>query len=645
MANATSIANSLSVENVLAASRKTGEWYLPVTQRAFEWNRNQVSALADSVLLGFPIGSLLIATHDSDYYLFDPAEKVRKRVEGKKHRDLILDGQQRCTALMIAFDGDPFPDRGQRQGLHLWINVLERDPKFSDFPEMFVSKYRYFWHQMPERKNADGGVNTGLNNLKKKERKMIGLGHNQPRRGWLPLDILYKMSGTDSIRKLAAAAELKQNDSLEVLEDIVQRIKLAKRRCNVPVLQLEPEQHDDALTHLHQVFIRINTGGSQLSPLDIFFAGVKKFWTDAEEHVATIVDMGHGLLNRKSAITLIARCAAKTLDEDRNPTRLDAQLLSAFSTKDGNNKLVSRMREITPDSGSSQFERSVDQVCGLLRSKLHSGADHLYQEAIAAAIGWNMAHVEATGKKAIPVHSQKAIIGFTFWTAFYSVKKGRDRFGRRTFALAWKAGQSGEPFPRFITDKMWEVCFEHQMVKEHLPVSLPKIIALEKRENDKDTNQWLIEKGLRSARALSLGVFQKLEHSPIDWDHIIADNFGREMLRDRHGLHKATYWLGSTANFAGIDSRANRVLQDRPPSRKLSNTQEESYKNRSFICTDPNLLEEEEKILKKIERLLEKRKMDSAHRQMRNFVEQRSQRIWTELIRVAGKPPLRKDED
>ena len=627
----------LNIEVILEASRTTGRWHLPVTQRAFEWKREQVASLADSVLLGFPIGSLLIANHDSDYYVFDPSEKVRKRVEGGgEYKELVLDGQQRCTALLIAFDGEPYPDAGDREGKHLWINVLEHDADFTEFNEKMARKYIYFWHKMPGEED-----DPGLNNLSSGERKLVGLKRNKPKRGWIPLSTLYEQDPDNADKdELAEMAGLKADDSHNVLEEILQRIKRAKTRRNIPVLHLEPEHHEDALAHLHQVFIRLNTSGTVLTPLDVFFAGVKKFWPDAEEHVAKVIDMSHGLLSRKNAITLIARCAAKTLDEERNPTRLDAKLLSAFTQKGGTNKLVDRMREITPEDGSSLFERSVDKVCGLLQTKLHAGAYNLYTEAIAAAVGWTMSHTEKTQKLKISTHSRRAIIGFAFWTSFYSVRKGRDRFGRRTFRLAWDAGKSGEPFPDFNSEDMWKVCFAHQMVLVHLPQKLPRLICLGEGKRYKDS--WIIEDGLRSARALSLGVFQKLKHSPIDWDHILADNFGRKNWRDRHGLHKAVYLLGSTANFAGIDASANRVLQDRSPTSKLR-TGDKSYCNRDFIKTEPNLLEEEEKLLFAVEKNLKKGKMDGAHRKMRRFVEARSQRIWDDLIRVAGKPPLKRD--
>jgi len=57
---------------------------LPALQRGFVWKVSQMESLWDSILRGFPVGSLLLSKHDNGEY------------------DL-LDGQQRATSIALGY--------------------------------------------------------------------------------------------------------------------------------------------------------------------------------------------------------------------------------------------------------------------------------------------------------------------------------------------------------------------------------------------------------------------------------------------------------------------------------------------------------------------------------------------------------------
>jgi hypothetical protein len=87
---------------------------LPTLQRGFVWKPYQIEMLWDSILRGYPIGSLLISPS-----------------EGRKD---LLDGQQRCTSIAIGFK-DPFENSEAPQVLNLkienvpaiWIDLQPMD--------------------------------------------------------------------------------------------------------------------------------------------------------------------------------------------------------------------------------------------------------------------------------------------------------------------------------------------------------------------------------------------------------------------------------------------------------------------------------------------------------------------------------------
>jgi len=71
----------------------SGKYDIPEFQREFVWTKNQVANLLDSLIRGYPIGSILI---------WDLSEYTQgKHVYENKPKEWIVDGQQRLVALCI----------------------------------------------------------------------------------------------------------------------------------------------------------------------------------------------------------------------------------------------------------------------------------------------------------------------------------------------------------------------------------------------------------------------------------------------------------------------------------------------------------------------------------------------------------------
>lgn len=101
-------ANALPVEELVLRARK-GEVRVPSFQRGLKWNDRHVIELFDSILHGYPIGSLLFWEHSAD------AEKIHVgpiAVDAPETRTAwwVVDGQQRLTALTVVLTRAlPFP--------------------------------------------------------------------------------------------------------------------------------------------------------------------------------------------------------------------------------------------------------------------------------------------------------------------------------------------------------------------------------------------------------------------------------------------------------------------------------------------------------------------------------------------------------
>lgn len=87
----------------LLKAAESGDFSLPVFQRDYVWTRKDVLSLADSVLRGYPIGSLLLMPTTGALQV----PGVNLRTAGATLRDrgtnYVMDGQQRLTSLFKIF--------------------------------------------------------------------------------------------------------------------------------------------------------------------------------------------------------------------------------------------------------------------------------------------------------------------------------------------------------------------------------------------------------------------------------------------------------------------------------------------------------------------------------------------------------------
>lgn len=97
--------NSLSVSAILGLIA-AGDIAIPEIQRPFVWKKSQVRDLLDSLYKGYPTGYLII-WKNPNVKLKDGSMSVGKKI--------LIDGQQRVTALMTAIAGIPVVNDSYRK--------------------------------------------------------------------------------------------------------------------------------------------------------------------------------------------------------------------------------------------------------------------------------------------------------------------------------------------------------------------------------------------------------------------------------------------------------------------------------------------------------------------------------------------------
>ena len=144
----------------LLSDVKNGHIGLPDLQRPFVWKDNKVRELLDSMMKGYPIGYIMLWASPDDYEntgYIGKNEKVYKRPD-----DLVIDGQQRLTALLAAMYGVTIKDKDYKERkirisfnpltreFAVWTQAYERNPEwiseissvFSANQEHNISKFR-----------------------------------------------------------------------------------------------------------------------------------------------------------------------------------------------------------------------------------------------------------------------------------------------------------------------------------------------------------------------------------------------------------------------------------------------------------------------------------------------------------------------
>lgn len=91
-----------------------GKIGLPDLQRPFVWPDSKVRNLLDSMLKGYPIGYIMLWSSPDEY---DNAKQIGGNEKTyKEPDDLVIDGQQRLTALLAALHGTKVRDKNTRSG-------------------------------------------------------------------------------------------------------------------------------------------------------------------------------------------------------------------------------------------------------------------------------------------------------------------------------------------------------------------------------------------------------------------------------------------------------------------------------------------------------------------------------------------------
>lgn len=319
--------NHETLEGLLdqASNAQGASLLIPDLQRPYVWTPLQVVYLVDSLVRGWPFGSLLLWSVSEQSVAKMPSRQFATLIDRTGGADLVvpqqqapanyrmvLDGQQRVQSLLLAFGGDSWGFKLDDRAWHESINqkrprgrftyrhwsvgelCVDLDQLRSEFakaksvPAMEFAKVLRWAVRDPKNGQSPWPKKSNYE-------EPLHLAHKIPGH-YVRLSRLWnalKGGGAASISQLKEAAqkilvdhqvaEPLRSQALEALMEIIQALQGVKK-TRVTFLEVSPynaqemgtpEAYSDAVV---SIFTRLNTAGRTLTREEITFAWVKSNW-------------------------------------------------------------------------------------------------------------------------------------------------------------------------------------------------------------------------------------------------------------------------------------------------------------------------------------------------------------------------------
>lgn len=257
--------------------RLNADYFLPAVQREFVWKPDQILNLVDSLLKGYPIGTLMIwqpeggIEDDLSRYPFHVhfvrGQALSPSRKAPKACAMILDGQQRLTSLNIAFQGS-YSIKDSRSE-RVWINLLKApDLSQGQLQEEEDTEYEPSRHHHLAFSSGKPSLQTGCL--------------------WMPISDIITADNEVALEQLISR-QLKQLPShalpeWEAVSTVLTRLYRAVHVEANLAWHLEANANYDRVL---EIFIRANNGGTKLTTSELCKALMTATWRrlDAREAI------------------------------------------------------------------------------------------------------------------------------------------------------------------------------------------------------------------------------------------------------------------------------------------------------------------------------------------------------------------------
>lgn len=252
----------VSLSNVIERLRE-GNYVIPDFQREFEWKPWDIRELMRSIFLDYYIGSLLLWKGSSENFDALACEALYGFKGKSNPTHIVLDGQQRLTAMHYAFMAPDLPAPGRSNRFLFFIQV----EKFME--EVYDEAFEYDWTRRGEKLLTDETVQFDNHKF---PLAVVGQG------GWA-LPNWVQNYEKHWRTKAAKAREVSDKHSFDIAErhakyanDFGEHLRGITQEYQISYIELDKELE---IAKVCDIFTQINSRGIRLDVFDLINALLK----------------------------------------------------------------------------------------------------------------------------------------------------------------------------------------------------------------------------------------------------------------------------------------------------------------------------------------------------------------------------------
>ena len=582
-------------------------WELALVQRDLVWEEDRMIGLLDSLLAGYPIGSLLLCRvrQETDARQLGTIQGQERRVAAGTPQ--LVDGQQRAYALLSIFT-----DKGHGT---FYVSLTKEWDRSLNYIEWRPNQRMTEAARAPST-DDDVSIPSDYVDLSRWAAVADGICSN-----------LADGTLDEAVAQLAPTLTVPKDPlAREAMLDRMERLCSAWQEPRTPVITATVDGPEDIL----ELFTRVNRGGAQVSGNDLYFAAVKTFWHDpavvqdasvtAREALDALSKASGGFLDTWGALSLISRLALVGLGEsDMVPMKVDRL------SRTNKSYVIRALRATSPIvvDRIGPFTRTL-RAQSKLKQGLRFAHRYLWEEVFAWVVASNRGGETWSVEDLAPVETY--LVGATLFS--YSQVLG-ESYRRDALAVALAAGLAREPFP----------------VARLLAVARNRGEDLRRGRSAVLPSTAVAEIARRNS-ALIVAAAQGLDDdvAGLDWDHIVPADYKDRAFRLPRGSGRRyrdeAAHFNDPGNFWQIDLSANRAMKATGPGEKFAQLEAwpETGKGRVAPSRNSGLDPEHLAEFTHIGCLLDEGRKDEAAPLFAKLVESRNEWLAMQLLHRESSP-------
>lgn len=311
---------------------RIGRIGLPDLQRPFVWADNKVRDLFDSMMKGYPIGYVMIWESPSDY-------ETKKNVIGKNEKihdepkELVIDGQQRLTALVAAMYGVVVKDK----------NFADKEIKISFNP---LTREFAVWTPAYER-DTEWISRISDVFLAKEQNTIITL-----RRKFI--------KDANEGRAKKNLPELSEEEEITVENNINALLNLSD--FSLPTLEIQYNADEEAVA---DIFVRVNSGGQKLTENNFIQTLISVYENETSDKINEFSEKSRIPADNTSYNTLLAIEPSHLIRMAVGVGFRRARLRYAYMLLRGKNLKTGKFSAEERQANLDKFKNALDKVMNL----------------------------------------------------------------------------------------------------------------------------------------------------------------------------------------------------------------------------------------------------------------------------------------